>query len=93
MNQYINIFMQIWLGCMVEQNNNITPFRPMDHLDSSAVMDYRVLWDLQFDTPGWRYRITDGWDYKHACANHLLDTFEKTIFTPSIYSLAPLNPQ
>lgn len=83
MNLYTNIFMQMWSGWI----NTTTSHHPksMDHLERPV--DSRELWDLQFDTRKGQGRGSpNGRDYKHACANHLLDTFQATVFTPNIYS-------
>lgn len=86
MNLYTNIFMQMWSGWI----NTTTSHHPksMDH--SEKPVDSRELWDLQFDTRKGQGRGSpNGRDYKHACANHLLDTFQATVFTP-IFTLEPL---
>lgn len=64
--------------------------RPMGHLDKGAEKDYREPWvcGLKLLVEA---RITDGRDYKHACANHLLDTFKETVFTQYLL-FNPFNP-
>lgn len=49
---------------------------------SPSEKDYRALWDMR---QSWNI---DGKDLKHACSNHLPDTFRDPI--PHIYSLTPL---
>lgn len=83
MNLYTNIFMQMWSWWI----NTTTLHHPksMDHLERPV--DSQELWDLQIDMRKVRGRGSpNGQDYKHACANHLLDTFQATVFTPNIYS-------
>lgn len=68
-------------------NTTTAPSKSMDHLEKPE--DNKEVWDMLFDSPGSRRRITNGRDYKHACANHLLDTFQATVFLP-IFTLEPL---
>lgn len=90
MNLYTNIFMQMWSGWI----NTTTSHHP----------NHWITWRSQWAAENCgtcsltRGRVQgrgspNGRDYKHACANHLLDTFQATVFTPNIYSWTPLTPR
>lgn len=77
--QYLPLLLAVW-------NNTTTKCHPNSWITRRNEQRTR---ELQVETPG--LRITDGRNYKHACADHLLDTFKQTVFTQYLLS-NPFNP-